>query len=480
MLVALVIGASAWHWGHGPSLGADDHGQYLLHARNLVEGRPYTDIGFIHSAFTGLTGPIAEPPALPALIAVVFTAAGESLPWVRVLLVATFVLCTLAVWLYWQRHEGDTIAVLVTAWCVVAFTRLHVVDTVLADVPFAAALWWAVVIADAPKERHNVGRYAALALAGALAFGFRMAALPLLPAIVSYTIVRPAEERGKLALVGAVWLLGACGVMFLLPSADALGGEAVRTLGDVVRDVGINARVLADGARQWVPISLPWAPANIALQGLLLAVAMIGAIAAFAEQPRRFAYIAAAWYLVMLLALPTRAARYMWPMYPFVTFALIRGVRWIVERAGPALGTRQAPLGSAAVVALLAAGLAQDVMRPPPRTLSDDQETQEVVRALRAAAQQGPVRAAFFSPRVLTWETGIIATAFGRGTPDEILGEVRRSRLTHIVVGDGGTVAQGNAQTAAMVAAHRDAFHPILSNQSFVLYQVRGDTATPR
>ena len=475
-----MIGASSWHWSHGPSLGADDHGQYLLHARNLVEGRPYTDIGFIHSAFTGLTGPIAEPPALPALIAIVFTAAGESLPWVRVLLIAIFLAFTIAVWLYWHRLESDTIAFLVTAWCVVAFTRLHVVDTVLSDVPFAAAIWWAFVIADSPNERRSLGRYGAFALAGALAFGFRMAALPLLPAIVTYTVVRPVEERGKLALVGAVWLLSACGVLFMLPGAEALGGESVRTLADVIRDVGINARTLSDGARQWVPIILPWRSVNIAVQATLLAIAAIGAVAAFAEHPRRFAYIAAAWYLVMLLALPTRAARYMWPMYPFITFALIRGVRWIAQRVRPALGTRLAPLGSAAMIALLAAGLVQDVMRPPPRTLRDDRETQEIVEALKAAAQEGPVRAVFFSPRVLTWETGITATAFGRGTPDEILGEVRRSSLTHIAVGDAGTVAQGNAETVAMVAAHRDAFYPILTNASFVLYQVRADTSTTR
>ncbi|MEW5917745.1 MAG: hypothetical protein AB1762_15185, partial [Gemmatimonadota bacterium] len=345
MLAALAVGASVWHWSHGPLLGADDHGQYLLHARAIVEGRPYTDIGFIHTRFSTLIAPVAEPPALPAAIAAVFAAVGESVAGVRMLLVASLALIVLALWRYWRQLEGNAVAFVVAAWTVVALSRLHVVDTVLADLPFAAALWGVFVIADATAPTLGARHYMAMALLGALAFGFRMAALPLLPAIVVFAVLRPPAERKGLAFVAFVWALSAAAVLYILPGAYALGSEVSRSLTEIIRDAKLNIGATFEGARDWVPITLPSQIATNVLQGTLLVTAAIGAIVALVERPRRFASITACWYLVMLVALPTRASRYLWPMYPLMTFAFIRGCQWLLDRIGFALGGRAPRVG---------------------------------------------------------------------------------------------------------------------------------------
>jgi hypothetical protein len=390
---------------------------------------------------------------------------------VRSILAASLFLFGLFVWLYFRRFEGDLVALIIGAWTVVALARLHVVDTVLADIPFCAALWLVFRIADSPDATPGARHYIALALAGALAFAFRMAALPLIPAIACFALLRPAAERRALISVGAVWLLSAIAVLFLLPGADALGSEVARSPADVAYDVWMNMRESLDGARDWVALRLPFWTANIVLHGSALLVASWGAILALREHPRRFAYLTSAWYLLMLVVIPTGSGRYVWPLYPLIAFAFIRGLRWIV--APLALGARAKALGLSAAVTLLALSLLQDVVAPPPRSIAGDVETQEVVAALRREALARPVRAAFFSPRVLTWETGITTTGFSSGSPDAIYEQVRRLGLTHVVVGNAGTYALGRAATASMVAQHHNSFVPLLANKSFVVYAVR-------
>lgn len=398
---------------------------------------------------------------------------GENMLAVRALLVLALLLFAAAVWRYWRAVENETVAAFIAAWSGVALLRLHTVDTVLADLPFAAALWFAFAVADAPRDK-RASAFAWLALAGALAFSFRMAALPLLPALALYSVAAAPEERPGYIVVGLAWVLAAIAVLFLLPGASAVGSEVARGSAEVLRDATLNARTAFEGARQWVPIELPGRSANLVLDGALLLVAGIGALVAVREHPWRFAHLTALWYLVMLVALPTRSARYIWPLYPLLTFAFIRGAAWLVQKGGA--GPRLRPMAPALGVLLLTIGLLQDAFSSAPPTLERSEDTREVIAALhRADSVRGPgaLRVVFFSPRVLIWETGISSTAFARGDPDSLHAEVLRRRISHVVVGDAQSDAPGTAETTAMVNRHRSAYEPVLTSRSFVLYETR-------
>ena len=193
------------HAGHGPTLGADDHGQYLLHAKALVEGRPYADIGFIHTPYSTKVAPLTEPPGLPLLIAGVFLVRGQRTQAVRGILYVSFALFAVFVFTYFRSISGAGIAAVVTAWTVTSLARMHVLDTVLADLPFCAALWACFWLADTtPNSRGQ--RIALLAVAGAAAFLFRLAALPLIPAafFAAFATRRTGGWRAYAAL-GVFW-----------------------------------------------------------------------------------------------------------------------------------------------------------------------------------------------------------------------------------------------------------------------------------
>ncbi|HEV2672560.1 MAG TPA: hypothetical protein VGU74_15810, partial [Gemmatimonadales bacterium] len=66
--LALVVGVlylATIRAGHG---WGDDFAQYILHARNIAAGVPYTQTGYIYNPDNPEVGPRAYPPGFPVLL----------------------------------------------------------------------------------------------------------------------------------------------------------------------------------------------------------------------------------------------------------------------------------------------------------------------------------------------------------------------------------------------------------------------------
>ena len=93
-LIAFLIpfAALAVHqWGWGPPTDAGDYAQYLLHAKALVEGRPYADTGYIFHPDAWVIGPRAYPPGLPLTLAPFVALVGVHSRLFRLLMLANVV-----------------------------------------------------------------------------------------------------------------------------------------------------------------------------------------------------------------------------------------------------------------------------------------------------------------------------------------------------------------------------------------------------
>lgn len=463
-LLGVVLVTGAVHAGHGPTLGADDHGQYLLHAKALVDGRAYSDIGFIHTRYSTKVAPIAEPPGLPVLIAGVMGVAGERTQWVRGILYASFALLGVVLFLYMRTLADTATSAVATAFSLTALARAHVLDTMMADIPFCLALWACFLLID-QKPLTGAGRLMLVAVVGALAFSFRMAALPLLPAAATALLLRPRNERPGFLTLGIVWTLVAAAIMIGLRSGAVLGGETLRSPGVFMRDVAFNIHEMLTGVRLGMPVSLPNRWLNIFIHAALLIVTLIGAVLGVRHRYRRFAWITAAWYVVMLIVLPTASSRYMWPLFPLLALSFIDGSRWVIR----ALTRRQhdaLPLAAASV--LIAVGVAQDTLADPPRTYARDGDIASVRAALASEASgSSPLRVMFFSPRVMTWEDGYVTMAPFAAAPSELLSVLRSERISHVVIGDGGTGVLGMSELQAATTAEPAQFRDVFRNNSY-------------
>lgn len=68
-----------------------DFGQYLHHAMNIAEGRPYAEIGYIHNTYA-FVGPAAYPPVFPLLLAPVYSLFGLDWFVLKAVVIASFCL----------------------------------------------------------------------------------------------------------------------------------------------------------------------------------------------------------------------------------------------------------------------------------------------------------------------------------------------------------------------------------------------------
>jgi len=57
---------AASRWSEPPSAEEGDYAHYLLHAKALAEGRPYSDIGFISTSMNWTIGPEVQRPGVAA------------------------------------------------------------------------------------------------------------------------------------------------------------------------------------------------------------------------------------------------------------------------------------------------------------------------------------------------------------------------------------------------------------------------------
>src|SRR5688572_29596533 len=122
-----------WRMRDGPGLRADDYGQFLMHAKALAEGRPYTDIGYIYSPFRWGIGPVAAPPGLPLTLAVIYRLLGPDIIVMRIAMLCFAILFVLISGWYFARHADRHIGLGVALLCALSPAIVHGSTQLLTD-----------------------------------------------------------------------------------------------------------------------------------------------------------------------------------------------------------------------------------------------------------------------------------------------------------------------------------------------------------
>jgi hypothetical protein len=106
-LIILLLIVAAFHivtvrQGH---IWGDDFAMYVHHAKNIVEGRPYTATGYLFHPSISVS-PRMYPPVFPLFLAPVIRLFGLNLLAMKIEQVIFFVLVLAVVSLYWRRDLG--------------------------------------------------------------------------------------------------------------------------------------------------------------------------------------------------------------------------------------------------------------------------------------------------------------------------------------------------------------------------------------
>lgn len=417
----LVTLRSANGWG-------DDWALYVAHARNLAEGRPYSQTGFIYNPDESIVP--KYPPGFPLLLAPVYALTGMNFTALKVPGIVLFVAALGVLALLATAWDGRTAALLVVG--VVGFNPFltEFKNSILSDLPFLFFFLLALLASDRALNRERSGSLdvplaAALGLAWWAAYATRTVGVVLPVAFCILAIFERAQRR-VLAVAAGVFVLLAVAQAFLIQGpSDYLGQFSFSP-----ERVGENFRLYFDDVRDLVdPQSGPFTARIVFYSFALLAT--WGSIQLWGKRIRLPALVFVLYAAAALVWPFHEGLRMLIPLIPLAfLFALVGILRLSksVGRAGPAL------IGAGVLcVVLTYIGQYHSLAVQPSIPGADSPDARSLFAYVRVSTPKCSI-VLFKKPRALALYTGRRAAVYSTHAIDAPWTSVTRLGATHLVV----------------------------------------------
>ena len=475
LAVALIPFAAlaAHHWNWGAPAGYGDHAQYLTHARALVEGRPYSDIGYIYHPAAPMIGPRAYPPGLPFTLTPIVALAGTDSPWNQVLMLASVLAFAFLAYRRLAIGLAPWQAALAAGFTALALEARSGTVVPMSDPGFCALLWGLILAVDTAAT-WTWKRTALVTALGFAAMAYRVPGVVVVPALALYALVTWREHRGRMLIPVAIWgitgltLLGARLVeipfsAYLVPHFSEIG-DRVTSMVRVYKPALFDAQLYpsAHGRLNDIYHSV----ASLAVLG--------GAGALLWRYRRTMLTCTVVMYVALLFASPVSDGRYLWPLYPVIAAGLVVGATAASRVVGRYVSwyPRSAAPVAFALALVLVASVWQESKVPAPRSLDHLPDAAGLFAWMRDRHAREPMRAMFYNPRVLTLKTRVPAMGAIVRPPAFLLQAIRDEQITHVV----WQLAEASACRARLVnvlpALYPDRFAVEYENPTFRVYRV--------
>lgn len=499
-LVVLVAGFHLLTIQEGAGWYGDSY-QYVLHAENLVEGRPYGDTGYIQNADYYLA-PATYPAGFPVLLAPVVALFGTSAQAIEILLLTVWLLTVVALaYLFRDELPDHYVYGLVLVLGLHPYFWAFKQDP-LADLPFFLGCVLSLLCYEQAVRSQaavsNPRRWLGLALMAGAASAFaawtRPLALVMLPCLLLYDLVRSRRVTWPLAATGVSFCVvyGLCtllvdvgeGVRVARLATEGGGGDGgystlfytsiFEQLGRI--PVHIVER-LEDYARASFVLWYMGGPGGAVVKHVLTLLSLFPVgLGLWSRVRHRFGSIEAFVLLYALSLLPWSfsGVRYLVPLIPFYYFYLFVGLRHM-HGWKSARGRRTARIATVAVVAALVVVYAvryeAQLFETVPRPGLADRAADPVYVYLRESTPptttfvtSGDPRASvFFSRR---------AAAVGPRDVSRWAEFAERVGASYLLVGAGERGRAAARMTSPV-------FEPVVSSARWDLYRLRPASARP-
>ena len=466
----LVLAAYHWSWGAPPGFG--DHAQYLSHARALVEGRGYTEIGYIYHPAAPMLGPRAYPPGLPLTLAPLVALGGYDSWLIRACMIATLLLFAYLAYRRLVLAMAPWQAALGVGLTALAIEIQYGSIVPLSDPGFCALVWGAILAADTAHS----WTWRRVALVTALGFGamaYRLPGVVVVPALVMHALLTWRDHRGRAMIPAFVW--GIAGGLALLSGRVALPFQAhlFPSLADFLERLTNIARVYRASVFDLELYPFPTGPLNDAYHLAVSIPLLLGTAALLWRYRRSMLTWFVIAYVAMLIVSPAIDGRYLWPLYPVLAGGLLLGLTALWRGAARLVRARPHPAPVAAALGLvLLTGVWRALQAAPPRSLDRDPDALALFDWLQTHNAREPMRVAFHNPRVLTLRTRVPAMGGILATPSAHIRALRDVEITHII----WQKAETNACRARLLNALPREFPTLFSvdyeNPTFRVYRL--------
>jgi 4-amino-4-deoxy-L-arabinose transferase-like glycosyltransferase len=451
----------------------DDYAQYVLHARNLAEGRPYADTGYILNPAYQTAGPVTYPPVFPLLLAPVYKLAGTNLQAMKAVTVVCFAGFLYVLWLLFRRGLGERRALLVAALAGLSPVFWKFKDYLYAEYPFllfscAALCAWRLARAAEDAGGRWLPRALLAGLLAYLAYGTRSAGAVLLPAFLLSDLVEK-KNISKTFLACCLPALGLAAAQWLTLHSDAVYAGQARELlshASFLKAAAGNLLGYADRFTLLFDNGYSQIPA-----ALLLAAAASLAAAGFVRRAAREPLFAAYALLnaALLLAFPAAdGLRYAFPLVPFLFYYAAAG--W--QEYSPKFGRAARYIAPALLlaVALSYAGAFSKAQYGGFREGTEKAETKRLFEFVRSAV---PPEAVVIcrKPRTLSLLTGRRASMYHFGPDPELLAYFKEAGAGYLIAG--AVFPEDRAFLFPFLERNPERFLRIYANADFSVYKIR-------
>jgi hypothetical protein len=387
----------------------DDYVQYISHAANIADGRPYAATGYIFNPHYPYAGPVAYPPVFPLALAPLYKVFGLDLRVMKAFLITAFCGFLYAAFLLFRRELGWKGALAAEALVGLNPVFWEFKDNVYPDLLFLLFAYAALAAFERARGAENAGgRWKGAAFAAGLllylAYGTRTVGALLAAAFLVSDLARGrGRPSGTMLLAGGTALAGALLQGALLGGGGAYVSEALSwfgglsPLGVILDNAATYPALLASLFDNGFFPRAAWA---------LLAAVLALAAAGFLYRARReFGALEAYAALnpLFLLVCPLMdGIRYCFPLIPLLAYYAFLGWRALAGRL------RAPAYAAAALPALVALSYSGAYARAPygdMKSGAGGAAARELFAFVSSATAPGDA-VVFRKPRSLAFFTG--------------------------------------------------------------------------
>lgn len=447
----------------------DDFSLYIHHAKNLAEGKPYQETGYLYNPFDPGLSPKAYPPVFPLLLAPVYLLAGMNLTAMKVVVILFFLFfLTLMTFIFQELLPFHFLLILTV---IMGFNPYfwEFKDRILSDIPFLFFLYFSIFLAHLsyrklPYNQTNFNQAFSIAFLLLLSVGTRNIGLVLLPCFIFYDLLLNKRISLLSIYIFSCFLILFLALNYLIPATTNYIQQYSFNTKKIWANFWIYAAALASFWHNGYYKAL-----GIFLFLIITALSVYGYILRIKENVTLFEIFPLIYLPVIILWPYAQGIRFLIPVIPLYLVYFIFGLRSVLASLPKAVGSGFCILVITAILATYGARYSTMDFGPIKEGITK-KESQELFRYVREHTRKDAVLI-FFKPRALALFTGRMSSSYHKPPQmDELLAYMLNINASYIIIS-----SQDRDYLFRFIKTFPNQFQLEFANSDFCLYRINAN-----
>ena len=321
----------------------DDFAQYILQAKNIVEGKPQTETGYVYDQKLALVAPPAYPAGFPLMLAGVYKWKGNSIHAFNYLVTTFLFFLCLAMFWFFRKYFSELTAFFLVLIFVYNPWTLDFKTEILSDIPYTLFLLLTVLLYQ--NEKKSFLNYLLCGICCGIMLSIRGVAAVFLIAILLHSLYEIFKESKKSKITKSilekpVTILGSSVLIYFLLNVVLVRIPTGKFLEFYSRAYGNNSvgDIIIQNLNYYVqvfeaffdPQPGKWAFIVFVSKSFSLVLLILGMLYCWLHK-RSFIDLLTGIYILLFVIYPYSAGgfRFILPVFPFMLYYMVMGLKQI-------------------------------------------------------------------------------------------------------------------------------------------------------